>query len=262
MNNNKITILIVDDNDDLLFILSDGLKEHYQAICAKSAKQALAELEQCNVHLIISDVMMPEMDGFELCHTIKSDFKFSHIPVVLLTAKNTLRAKIEGLDAGADVYIEKPFSMEFLLAQVKSLLKNREKVQNHFAQSPTAHITSIANTDTDKVFLEALEKYINENITNPNLDVVLLARCMNMSRTNLYRKINSISNLSPSKMINIARLKKAVELLNCGSSHLTEVAYSVGYNSVTQLGRNFQKHFNTSPSEFIKKNTKSNRLAL
>ncbi|MCH5599071.1 response regulator transcription factor [Niabella ginsengisoli] len=247
------TILIIDDNDDLLFILSDSLKDNYETICISDSTTVFKTLQEHDVDLVISDVMMPEIDGFKICELIKSNFELSHIPVLLLTAKNTLQSKIEGLDAGADVYIEKPFSMDFLLAQINSLLKNREKVKTHFAQSPTALITSIAYTKTDETFLAELEMHINDNITNPNLDVVLLAKCMNMSRTNLYRKINSISSLSPAEMINITRLKKAIELLSNRSVRINEVAYTVGYNSLTQLGRNFQKHFKMSPSEFVKK---------
>ena len=248
----KRTVLIVDDNEDILFILSDGLKDHCHTVCISDSSKAMDQLQKNDIDLVICDVMMPGLNGFQVCESIKANFEFSHIPVILLTAKNTLQSKIEGLDAGADVYIEKPFSMEFLLAQINSLLKNREKVKKHFAQSPTDHITSIAYTATDKAFLETLEAHINENITNPDLDVVLLAKCMHMSRTNLYRKISSISNMSPAEMINVTRLKKAVELLANRSVRLNEVAYSVGYNSLTQLGRNFQKHFNMTPSEYVR----------
>lgn len=248
----KKTVLLIDDNEDILFILSDGLKNYFRTICISDSKEALNELQKNDIDFVICDVMMPEPDGFQICESIKSNFEFSHIPVILLTARNTLQSKIEGLEAGADVYIEKPFSMEFLLAQINSLLKNREKVKKHFAQSPTAHITSVAYTATDKAFLEALEAHINENITNPDLDVVLLAKCMHMSRTNLYRKISSISDMSPAEMINVTRLKKAVELLANRSIRLNEVAYSVGYNSLTQLSRNFQKHFNMTPSEYVR----------
>lgn len=256
MDNQKKTILIIDDNEDILFMLSDTLNKSFEVLCVQNSNDALDLLKKHNVHLIVSDVMMPGMDGFELCEKIKSDFETSHVPVILLTAKNSIQSKVEGLNVGADVYIEKPFSMEFLIAQIKSLLKNRDKINVHFVKSPTAHATSIASNEMDRVFLETLDRYILENMSNPDLDVQHLARHMNMSRTSLYRKISSLSNLSPLEIINLTRLKKAIEILSMKSLRLSEVIDIVGYTSLTQFGRNFQKHFGTTPSEFIKKELK------
>ncbi|WP_447640371.1 MULTISPECIES: response regulator [Chitinophagaceae] len=253
------TILIIDDNEEILFVIADGFSEYYDTVCVTSAGEALRVLQDRYISLVICDVMMPVMDGMQFCDRLKSDIEFSHIPIILLTAKNTLQAKIEGLSIGADVYAEKPFSMEFLLAQVRSLLLNRNRVKTHFVQSPTAHLVNIANSDADKTFLETLEKHIVCNMVNSDLDVELLAKLMNMSKASLYRKINSISDLSPNEMINLSRLKRAVELFGQKERSLTEVAYEVGYNSVTQLGRNFQKHFHTTPKEFIKKNLQSKK---
>lgn len=256
MTSNK-TILIADDHDDMLFMLSDTLKNSYHILCAKNGKEGLTLLRESAVHLVISDVMMPEMNGFEFCEKIKSNYEFSHIPIILLTAKNTLQSKIEGLHVGADVYVEKPFSMEFLEAQIKSLLLNRDRLKSYFIKSPTAQITSMASSPTDKSFLETLERHIHENMADSHLDVPLLAKSMNMSRTSLYRKISSLSDLSPAEIINLARLKKAIEILSSGSMRLNEVVDAVGYSSVTQLGRNFQKHFGMTPSEYIKKTYRS-----
>lgn len=253
MSDKNKTILIADDHEDMLFILSDTLKSDYKVVCARNGVEGLALLQDHQVNLVISDIMMPEMDGFEFCEKIKSNYEFSHIPIILLTAKNTLQSKIEGLHVGADVYVEKPFSMEFLTAQIKSLLTNRERLKSYFAKSPTAHITSMASNETDKSFLETLEHHIYENMANAELDVPLLAKRMNMSRTSLYRKINSLSDLSPAEIINLTRLKKAIEILSTKDMRLNEVVDAVGYNSVTQLGRNFQKHFGMTPSEYIKK---------
>ena len=257
MDSHKKTILIVDDNEDILFMLSDTLQKSFKVLCAQNGKEALDMIHSNYVHLMVSDVMMPEMDGFELCEKVKSDFEISHIPVVLLTAKNTIQSKVEGLNVGADVYIEKPFAMEFLVAQIQSLLKNREKLKSHFIKSPTAHASSIASTEMDKDFLETLDRHIVENMSNPDLDVQHLARHMNMSRTSLYRKISSLSDLSPSEIINLTRLKKAIEIISTQRARLNEVIDIVGYTSLTQFGRNFQKHFGITPTEFIKKNLKS-----
>ncbi len=250
-NSEKPAILIVDDNEDILDFLQDDLGELYTIFTAPDGAQALSILNNQVVQLVISDVMMPEMNGIELCEKIKSSFELSHIPVILLTAKNTLQAKIEGLNTGADAYIEKPFSPEHLAAQVFSLLNNRNKIKEYFAQSPLAHIKSMAHSKMDEEFLEKMNNFIVEHISDADLDVDHLAMAMNMSRATFYRKVKSISNLSPNEMINISRLKKAVELMNTRMFPLSEIAERVGYQTLTQLGRNFQKQFKLTPSEYL-----------
>ncbi len=250
-NSEKPAILIVDDNEDILDFLQDDLGALYAIFTAANGIQALSVLDNQVVQLVISDVMMPEMDGIELCEKIKSSFELSHIPVILLTAKNTLQAKIEGLNTGADAYIEKPFSPEHLAAQVFSLLNNRNKIKEYFAQSPLAHIKSMAHSKIDEEFLEKMNNFIIEHISDADLDVDHLAMAMNMSRATFYRKVKSISNLSPNEMINISRLKKAVELMNTRVLPLSEIAERVGYQTLTQLGRNFQKQFKLTPSEYL-----------
>jgi len=159
-------ILLVDDEEEILDFLERILKVKYSVLKAESAKEALHILNNEPVQLIVSDVMMPEMDGFEFCKIIKSNFEYSHIPVILLTAKNTIQAKVEGLELGADAYIEKPFSKEHLLAQIASLLANRNMMREYFASSPLVHIKSIAHTKADEHFLETLNETIAKNIEN------------------------------------------------------------------------------------------------
>lgn len=250
-NLEKAAVLIVDDNEEILDFLRDDLGELYEVLTAANGSEAISVLDEHVVQLVISDVMMPEMDGIELCEKIKSSFEFSHIPVILLTAKNSLQAKIEGLNTGADAYIEKPFSPEHLAAQVLSLLNNRNKIKEYFAQSPLAHIKSMAHSKMDEEFLEKMNDFIIEHMADTTLDVDHLAVAMNMSRSTFYRKVKSISALSPNEMINISRLKKAVELMNTRLFPLSEIAERVGYQSLTQLGRNFQKQFRVTPSEYL-----------
>jgi DNA-binding response OmpR family regulator len=250
--NIKNTILVVDDNEEILEFLSDDLQKEYTVLTATDGENALQALSNHIVHLVVSDVMMPKMDGFELCHQIKSNFELSHIPIILLTAKNTLQSKIEGLKSGADVYIEKPFSPEHLNAQIFSLLNNRNKIKEYFAKSPLAQFSSVAHSKMDEEFIERLHTMIRENITDWNLDVEKLAVKMNMSRPTLYRKIKSISNLSPNEMINLTRLKKAAELISLGNTRMNEIAEIVGYHSLTQFGRNFLKQFNMTPTDYAK----------
>jgi len=250
-NDMQPVVLLVDDNDEILEFLERMLKSKYAILKAEDGAEALKILERESVQLIISDVMMPVMDGFELCKKIKSNVEFSHIPVILLTAKNAIQAKVEGLELGADAYIEKPFSKEYLQAQIASLLNNRNIIREYFANSPLIHIKSMAHSRADELFLETLHDTITKNIEDTDLDVEKLAEIMNMSRITLYRKIKAISVLTPIELINITRLKKAAELLAQGNHRIFEVSYMVGFSSQSNFARNFQKQFNVTPTEYM-----------
>jgi len=245
-------ILLVDDNEEILDFLERVLSSKYSILTAEDGLEAIRLLETEAVQLIISDVMMPVMDGFELCKIIKSNFEYSHIPVILLTAKNSIQSKIEGLELGADAYIEKPFSKEHLQAQIASLLNNRNMIREYFASSPLVHIKSIAHSKADERFLETLNDSICANIEDVNLDVEKLAKIMNMSRITLYRKIKAISVLTPFEVINITRLKKAAELLAEGDYKIYEVSDMVGFSSQSNFARNFQKQFGMTATEYVK----------
>ena len=162
-----------------------------------------------------------------------------------------MQSKIEGLELGADAYIEKPFSPEYLQVQIANLLANRSKLREYFASSPLVHIKSIAHSRADEQFLEKLNECIYSNLEDVDLDVDKLAKVMNMSRPTLYRKINSISDLTPNELINITRLKKAAELLAEGQYKIYEVSDMVGYNTQTNFGRNFLKQFGMTPSDYM-----------
>lgn len=250
-NDMQPVVLLVDDNDEILEFLERMLKSKYAILKAEDGAEALKILERESVQLIISDVMMPVMDGFELCKKIKSNVEFSHIPIILLTAKNAIQAKVEGLELGADAYIEKPFSKEYLQAQIASLLNNRNIIREYFANSPLIHIKSMAHSRADELFLETLHDTITKNIEDTDLDVEKLAEIMNMSRITLYRKIKAISVLTPIELINITRLKKAAELLAQGNHRIFEVSYMVGFSSQSNFARNFQKQFNVTPTEYM-----------
>lgn len=254
MTTDKPSVLLVDDNEEILEFIADNLNEKYHIFTAATGCEALVIIEQHTVHLVVSDIMMPEMDGFELCEHIKSDLHYSHIPVILLTAKDTLQAKIQGLELGADAYIEKPFSPMHLQVQIANLLSNRNKIKEYFANSPLIHIKSIAYSKADEGFLEKLNGAIYKHLMDFDLGVEQLADEMNMSRPTLYRKIKAISNLTPSELIQITRLKKAAELLAEGHYRISEVAEMVGYTSQSNFGRNFLKQFGMSPSEFFTTN--------
>jgi DNA-binding response OmpR family regulator len=251
----KPVLLLADDNEEILEFLEHELNEKYTIIKTLNGQEALHILKEEAVQLVISDVMMPVMDGFELCKLIKTNFDYSHVPVILLTAKNTLQSKIEGLELGADAYIEKPFSPEYLQVQIANLLANRAKIKEYFASSPLVHIKSMAHSKADELFLEKLNEVIYANLEDTDLDVEKLAKLVNMSRPTLYRKIKSISDLSPNELINITRLKKAAQLLVEGNYKIYEVSDMVGYHSQTNFGRNFLKQFGMTPSDYLNMKT-------
>ncbi|MBS1664149.1 MAG: response regulator [Bacteroidetes bacterium] len=243
-------VLLVEDNQEILDFVAGELKGEYSILKARNGVEALKKIETEHVQLIISDVMMPVMDGYSLCKEVKSNVEYSHIPVILLTAKNSLQSKIEGLEMGADAYIEKPFSQQYLLAQIKSLLNNRNKIKEHFANSPLVNIKTMAYSKADERFLTTISEIIQGNLASAELNVDLLAREMNMSRPTLYRKIKGLSNLSPNDLIKITRLKKAAELLGSKQYKIYEVAGMVGYSLAANFSRDFMKQFGISPTEY------------
>jgi len=253
LDQDKPVILLVDDQEDILLFLSSLLQNNYKVFTAYDGREACEILESNGIHLVISDVMMPEMDGFELCEWLKTHDELSHIPFILLTAKDTLPSKIEGLKIGADAYIEKPFSAEHLQAQVSNLLKNRIQLQSFYTKSPLAHLNQETIHKISDPFLEEIKQIIYDNLTNPQLDVVFVADQMHISRPTLYRKIKGLFKLSPNELIHFLRLNKAAELIAEDRYRLSEIAELVGYNSLGQLGRNFTKQFDMTPSEFLEK---------
>jgi len=248
----KQTILIVDDNTEMLETLSDELIESYEIIIAHDGQQALDKLRDADVRVVICDVTMPVMDGFEFCRIVKSTLEYSHVPVILLTARNTLQSRITGLEIGADAYIEKPFDVEHLLVQVANLIANRNKLKRYYVTSPVANLKSIAHTVSDENFVAKLSQTILDNLYDENFDIEKLSKLMNTSRTSLFRKISSISSLTPNELINVSRLKKAAQLLAETDFKIFEIAYMVGFSSQTSFGRSFYKQFGMNPTEYQK----------
>lgn len=246
----KPVVLLIDDNEEMLEFLEEELGEKYALLKATGAEAALPLLKDESVQLIVSDVMMPGMDGFQFCRAVKSNVEYSHIPLILLTAKNTLQSKIEGLEVGADAYIEKPFSPAHLQAQISNLLNSRSKLREYFAQSPLAHIKSMAHSRADEHFLEALQGAIVAHMADEDLDVEKLARFMAVSRPTLYRKIKAVSALTPNELIHLTRLKKAAGFLTEGTYKMYEITEMVGYPSQGAFTRCFSKQFGMTPTEY------------
>ena len=253
LKTDRPVILLVDDSEDIVEYLSRDFSKKYHTYTAKDGYAAMAILQQQFVQLVVSDVMMPGMDGFELCTTIKSTPELLHIPVILLTAKNTFQSKIQGLKTGADAYIEKPFSLDLLYVQIDNLLENRLKLKESYARSPHMHSSSIAHSKEDETFWKQLTAMILSNLHDADLDVEKIAVLMNMSKSTLYRRMQSISGMSPSDVINLTRVKKSADLISAGNFRINELAKEVGYNYPAQFRRNFQKQFKMSPAEYIEK---------
>ncbi|GAB3427217.1 two-component regulator propeller domain-containing protein [Niabella aquatica] len=249
----KPVILLVEDNKEILTYLNKELHTKYTVLKATNGADALDIIDSNNVQLVVTDIMMPIMDGIALCKRIKSDIQYSHIPVVFLTAKNALDAKIHGLEIGADAYIEKPFSLEYLLAQIKNIVNNRKIIKEYFTNAPISHLKEINVSATDKDFITHLNKVIYDNISDIDLNVEELSKLMNMSRPTLYRKIKGLSDLTPNELIIASRLKKAAELLSQSDYRINEVAIMVGYSVQSNFSRDFHKHFGITPSNFAMK---------
>lgn len=249
----QYAVMVVDDNPEILDFLSKILSEEYFVISASSGEEALLILEKNNIDLIISDVMMEEMDGFELCGKIKTDINISHVPVILLTAKTDTESKIKGLESGADAYIEKPFSPFHLKAQLRNLLKKREKQQKTYASTPLSDLHSAVHNKLDEEFMKKCTDIILNNIEDSEFSVSTLAQELGMSRTSVFTKIKGIIGMTPNDFIKITRLKEACRMMIEGEYRVTEIGFLVGFSSSSYFAKCFQKQFGMLPTEFLKK---------
>ncbi len=245
------TMLVVDDDEDMRNFIKAHFEKNYRVLVAEDGKQALRVLEKHEVTLIVSDWMMPEMDGSEFCRRVRQNPNTSHLPFVMLTAKTDDASKTEGMNCGADIYIEKPFSMKYLEASVNHLIEMRRLLQSKFSHTPLEPITEIAPTKMDTDFLERMTKIIEENISNPELNVVFLAGKMGMSRSSLFNKIRGLADVTPNEMIQLVKLKKAARLLKDGHYRVSEVSYMVGFSSPSYFAKCFQKQFGVKPMDFV-----------
>lgn len=243
-------ILAIDDNEEFLQFLTKQLSKKYRVIQGRNGLEALNIMDKENIDIVICDIMMPQMDGLEFCKMMKTDLKYSHIPIILLTAKTNLESKIDGLNYGADEYIEKPYSIDYLMARIENLLENRRKIREAFRNSPELAYQSITYSKTDEEFLQKLIDIIHKHLDAPDLDIDKLSQEMAMSRATLYRKIKNVSELSPNDFILLIRLNKAAELLKQKKYQINEIAYMVGFNSPNYFSKCFYKQFGVLPKDF------------
>lgn len=250
------SILVVDDNVELGHFIAASLRADYSTDSAASPSEAFALLEKDSYDVIISDIMMPEMDGYAFTRKLKADIRYCHIPVVLLSARTDNISKVEGLSSGAEVFIEKPFSMSFIKAQIKSLLDARRALIASFNNSPLAPYSSLAGNEQDKGFLERLNAEIEKHLCEEDFAVDSLAEILCMSRSSLQRKLKGISGVTPGDYLRRYRLKRAGELLLTSGKRINEVAWMTGFNSASYFSKAFSKVYQMLPNEFIAKHKK------
>lgn len=248
-------ILLVEDNEELLRATADGLRKWYHVMKAHDGVEALDVLRHHEVDVIVSDLMMPRMDGNELCRQLKSDINYSHLPVILLTAKTTMEAKLEGMQSGADIYMEKPFSMKQLHLQISSLLRIRQSFYERMKQVDGAQAALTAESEfginqQDLQFMERLQELVRQNMKDEQFSIDILAEQMNMSRSSFYRKIKALTDLTPVDYMKTQRLERAAQLLRQGQ-RITEVADQVGFTSSSYFAKCFRAKYGVLPKDYL-----------
>jgi len=248
------TILIVEDNADMRKYINMELKKEYNILEAEDGLDGIDKAEQHEIDLIISDVMMPNMDGIKFCEHIKSNIKTSHIPVILLTAKADIKTKYEGIETGADDYILKPFDMDYLVIRIKNLLQSRENLRKFFQENKwSLKPNDVTVTSLDEKFINQLMEVIERGIPNSEFSVNSLETEMGMSHSNFYRKIKNLTGQSGKEILNDMRMKRAKQLLiNNKDIRIDEVAYMVGFSIPKYFGKSFKETFGVSPSQIRK----------
>ncbi len=246
------SLLIVEDNLDLMDFMCTLLRTSYSITTASNGLEALKKLEENHPDLVISDIMMPEMDGISLCKKVKSDIRFSHIPFILLTAKSDIETHIEGFELGIDDYIEKPFNPPLLLARIASLLRNRELLKKEFQKGTLTLNDDTLMLSADKVFIEKLVTFMNSSYHNPELSVDDFGKKIGMSRATFFRKFKGLTGQAPSDFIKNYRIQKAGAFIRAGNHPVSDICTMVGYRSPSQFRLAFKEEFNMSPSEYLK----------
>lgn len=247
----KHHILLVDDNDELRDFLKGALSAQYEIVEATDGVSGLKKLGQEYVDLIISDIMMPRMNGIEFCKAVKDDMETSHIPFILLTAKDALESKIEGAESGADVYLSKPVSINLLLLTIRNIFEQQHKQKDRYLNDYYAEAKGLVNSSKDREFMDKLTQIIESQLVNPELDVEYLCNEIFMSKTKLYQKIKSITGQSIAEFVRTFRLKKAIQIMTHEDVLLTEVTYRVGFLDASYFSRVFKKEYGKTPTQFL-----------
>lgn len=250
-NETKHTVLVVDDDTEVVHYLKTLLSPHYKVICRFDAESAYKTLKEETADIVLSDVVMPGIDGYQFCRMIKEDIQLSHIPVILVTAKATVENQVEGLDTGADAYVTKPFDPTYLQALIKSQLKNREKVQNLLAKTTkTDEIEENILSPHDNKFMTELYQLMENELSNPELNITRMTEVLKISRTKFYYKVKGLTGENPNVFFKTYKLNRAAQLLSEGKYNVSEIADMTGFSTLPHFSSSFKKQFGMAPSEY------------
>jgi DNA-binding response OmpR family regulator len=245
------TVLIIDDNSEIRNYLKEHLKDKYRIVEAENGSEGLKLAQGELPDIVICDVMMPKMDGFEVCTELKSNVETDFIPVILLTAKAEREDKLEGLEFGADDYILKPFDIDELMLRMKNLIASRKiLMEKYTSKHYQLEVSNIEVQSEDQLFLDNLKSAIEEHLADEDFGVEELAEKMSINRVTLHNKLKKLIDKSPSEVIKEFRLEQAQQLLQKDAGNISEVAYSVGFKSISHFSRAFKKRYNITPNKF------------
>jgi DNA-binding response OmpR family regulator len=254
----KPLLLLIEDNEDFRFYLKDNLKQQYKIIEARNGIEGWEQTISQLPDLIVSDVMMPLMNGIDLCRKIKTDQRVSHIPVILLTARTAEEQKLEGFEAGTNEYITKPFNFEILVSRIRNLILQREKFQHAFSKQIDVKASELSITSLDEKFIKDAVKCVEDHIDAAEFSVEDLSHELGISRAHLYKKIHSLTGKSPLEFIRTIRLQHAAQLLERSQLTVAEVAYKVGFNNPKYFAKYFKDQFGLLPSIYAAQKKKNN----
>ena len=246
----KPVILIVEDNADLRKYISRNLENNYHILTAMNGREGLDIAVECIPDLIISDLMMPELDGMEMSKQLKRDERTNHIPVIMLTAKADRDSMLEGLETGADDYIIKPFDQEELLVRIKNLLEQRKRLREKFRKEFVSDL-KITEVSPEDQFLKKVHDILNNHIDEPEYTIEQLAGELHLSRSQVFRKVSAVTSFSPHELLRNLRLKKAAILFHSGHKNVAQVMYEVGFNNPSYFAKCFSQLFGVNPSQYI-----------
>lgn len=249
-------VMVVEDDEEVLGFVEEQLNKYFVVSTAVNGSDALKQIAEEQPDIVVCDVMMPRMDGFEFTQRLRSNFETSHIPVILLTAYSSEEHQLKGIESGADAYITKPFSIKYLLARITKLLETRERLRRRFNTEPGLVQSSVTFTDRDKVFLDKVHELIEQNISNTDFRVENFAQALGMGRSSLFRKMKGATGYSPNEYVRIIRMKKTAELLMNTDLNVSEISYQVGIGDPFYLSKCFKAQFGKSPSQYRKRDIK------
>ena len=255
-DSDKAMILFVDDNEELRENVSDYLSENYNVIVAPNGKIGYEMAKQYQPDVLLSDIVMPEMDGFELCNKLKNDVVTSHIPVILLTARGDSDSQYKGFEIGADYFIPKPFDIKILKLRIRNLIASRDKLKKRFLSNQYTDAKDITTNNRDAQFMNKLMDYVNEHMAEPDLNINLIADNLAMSRSTFFRKMKAITGTTGKDFIDLVRLKKAAQLLTESDLNISEIAYDIGHSNPQYFSKWFKGYYKMSPSEYSLKHRK------